>query len=105
MKRRLLLAVGLSLLLVALAASRALAATTTDPTDLGKNVGQMFTSWATWIFMGVAALVSIPSLAKRDISGGLVLVGMCILLGGFVFYQTGMGNLIQGLWHHAAQGG
>src|SRR4029078_12703363 len=33
MKRRLLLAVGLSLLLVALAATRALAAPTTDPTD------------------------------------------------------------------------
>jgi hypothetical protein len=104
MKRRLLLCFGLSLLLVALAATPALAATT-DPTDLGKNVGQMFTSWATWIFMGVAALVSIPSLAKRDISGGVVLVGMCVLLGGFVFYQTGMGNLIAGLWHHAAQGG
>jgi hypothetical protein len=103
MKRRLLLCFGLSLLLVALAATPALAATT-DPTDLGKNVGQMFTSWATWIFMGVAALVSIPSLAKRDISGGVVLVGMCVLLGGFVFYQTGMGNLIQGLWQHAAQG-
>jgi hypothetical protein len=104
MKRRLLLCFGLSLLLVALAATPALAATT-DPTDLGKNVGQMFTSWATWIFMGVAALVSIPSLAKRDISGGVVLVGMCVLLGGFVFYQTGMGSLIQGLWQHAAQGG
>jgi hypothetical protein len=103
MKRRLLLCFGLSLLLVALAATPALAATT-DPTDLGKNVGQMFTSWATWIFMGVAALVSIPSLAKRDISGGVVLVGMCVLLGGFVFYQTGMGSLIQGLWQHAAQG-
>jgi hypothetical protein len=104
MKRRFLLCFGLSLLLVALAATPALAATA-DPTDLGKNVGQMFTSWATWIFMGVAALVSIPSLAKRDISGGVVLVGMCVLLGGFVFYQTGMGNLIAGLWQHAAQGG
>jgi hypothetical protein len=104
MKRRFLLCFGLGLLLVALAATPALAATT-DPTDLGKNVGQMFTSWATWIFMGVASLVSIPHLAKRDVGGGIVLVGMCVLLGGFVFYQTGMGNLIAGLWHHAAQGG
>ena len=103
MKQRLLLSVGLSLLIVAFAATPAMAATT-DPTDLGKNVGQMFSSWATWIFMGVAALVAIPPLAKRDVGGGVVLVAMCILLGGFVFYQTGMGNLIQGLWHHAAQG-
>ena len=103
MKRRLLSSVWLGLLFVALAATPAFAATT-DPTQLGKNVGQMFSSWATWIFMGVAALVAIPPLAKRDVGGGVVLVAMCILLGGFVFYQTGMGNLIQGLWHHAAQG-
>ena len=103
MKRRLLSSVWLGLLLMALAATPAYAATT-DPTKLGKNVGQMFSSWATWIFMGVAALVAIPPLAKRDVGGGVVLVAMCILLGGFVFYQTGMGNLIQGLWHHAAQG-
>ena len=49
-------------------------------------------------------MVAIPPLAKRDVGGGVVLVGMVILLGGFVFYQTGMGDLIQGLWHHAAQG-
>ena len=103
MKRRLLSSVGLSLLLVALAATPAFAATT-DPSNIGKNVGQMFSSWATWIFMGVAALVAIPPLAKRDVGGGVVLVGMAILLGGFVFYQSGVGDLIQGLWHHAAQG-
>lgn len=103
MKRRLLSSALLNLLLVALAATPAMAATT-DPSNLGKNVGQMFSSWATWIFMGVTALVAIPPLAKRDVGGGVVLLAMAILLGGFVFYQTGMGNLIQGLWHHAAQG-
>jgi hypothetical protein len=103
MKRRLLSSVGLSLLLVALAATPAFAATT-DPGALGKNVGQMFSSWATWLFMGVASLVAIPPLAKRDVGGGVVLVAMVVLLGGFVFYQSGMGDLIQGLWHHAAQG-
>ena len=103
MKRRLLLTCGLSLLIVAFAATPAFAATT-DPADLGKNVGGMFSQWATWLFMGVASLVAIPPLAKRDVGGGIVLVGMAILLGGFVFYQSGMGDLIQGMWHHAAQG-
>jgi hypothetical protein len=103
MKRRLLSSLPLSVLLAVLAATPALAATT-DPSALGKNVGQMFSSWATYAFMGVLGLVAIPPLAKRDVGGGVVLVGLAILLGGFVFYQSGMGSLIQGLWHHAAQG-
>ena len=51
------------------------------------------------VYTAIRRLIDPP-----DVRGGIVLVGMCILLGGFVFYQTGMGNLIQGLWQHAAQG-
>ena len=66
--------------------------------DVGRNVGREVRTWATAILLGVAGLVAIPVLAKRDVSGGLVLVLLVILVGGFVFAQGTVRSVISQLW-------
>jgi cobalamin synthase len=66
--------------------------------DIGRNVGQEVRTWATALLLGIAGLVAIPVLAKRDVNGGLVLVLLVILVGGFVFAQGSVRAVIDGLW-------
>jgi hypothetical protein len=84
------LAAALALLLI----EPALAQTS----DVGRNVGREIKTWATAILLGVAGLVAIPVLAKRDVNGGLVLVLLVILVGGFVFAPNAVKSVIDGLW-------
>ena len=66
--------------------------------DIGKNVGDEVRSWATTLLLGVAALVSIPVLARRDVNGGLVLALLVLIVGGFVFAQSEVKAIISSLW-------
>ena len=66
--------------------------------DIGKNVGDEVRSWATTLLLGVAALVSIPVLARRDVNGGLVLALLVLIVGGFVFAQSEVKDIISSLW-------
>jgi cobalamin synthase len=66
--------------------------------DIGRNVGREVRTWATALLLGIAGLVAIPVLAKRDVNGGLVLVLLVILVGGFVFAQGSVRAVIDGLW-------
>ena len=83
-----------ALLLAVVLAEPAVAQTS----DVGRNVGREVRTWATALLLGIAALMSIPVLAKRDVSGGLVLVLLVILVGGFVFAQGSVRAVIDGLW-------
>jgi hypothetical protein len=93
-RRTLAFALVLGLLLALGAVDLALAATS----DVGKNVGREIKAWATALLLGVAAIVAIPVLAKRDVNGGLVLVLLVILVGGFVFAPGSVRDVIDGLW-------
>ena len=66
--------------------------------DVGKNVGREIKTWATAILLGIAGLVAIPVLAKRDVNGGLILVLLVILVGGFVFAPNEVRSVVDGLW-------
>lgn len=89
------IAVGLVFALGLLAvADPALAATS----DVGKNVGREIKTWASALLLGVAALVAIPVLAKRDVNGGLVLALLVVIVGGFIFAQDAVRAVITGLW-------
>jgi hypothetical protein len=94
------LAVGLALASFAGLPEPALAAS--DASEIGKNLGEMLSAWAGALFLGVLALVAIPPLARRDVSGGLVLTLLAVVLGGFVFYQSGVGDLIKSIWETGA---
>jgi cobalamin synthase len=95
-RKLLMLAATLSVagLLVLVTGAPALA----DTSDVGRNVGREVKAWGTALLLGVAALVAIPVLAKRDVNGGLVLALLVILVGGFVFAQDSVRAVIDGLW-------
>jgi cobalamin synthase len=66
--------------------------------DVGRNVGREVRTWATALLLGIAGLVAIPVLAKRDVNGGLVLVLLVILVGGFVFAPVSVAETIESVW-------
>ena len=88
-----LVALGAAAVLLA-AAAPALA----DTSQIGKNVGDEVRSWATALILGVAALVGLPVLFRRDVNAGLILVLLVIVVGGFVFAPTAVREVIRGLW-------
>jgi cobalamin synthase len=94
-RRPVLLACALTAgLLTVLLVEPALAQTS----DIGRNVGREVRTWATALLLGIAGLMAIPVLAKRDVNGGLVLVLLVVLVGGFVFAQGSVRAVIEGLW-------
>ena len=82
------------LVVAGIAAGPAMAAAS----DVGKNVGDEVRSWATALILGVAALVGLPILFRRDVSGGLVLALLVVVIGGFVFAPGTVRTVIRGLW-------
>ena len=95
MKNIHLIAAGAAaVVLVALAAAEPAAAAS----ELGRNLGNEIKTWATALLLGVAALVAIPVLARRDVNGGLVLALLVLVLGGFAFAQGTVKQVIEELW-------
>jgi len=88
-----------SLVMLTVVAGPALAAGTSQ---VGQNVGHEIASWARAIMLGVAGLVAIPVLARRDVAGGLVLALLVVIVGGFVFAPATVETAITGLWHAIA---
>ena len=66
--------------------------------EVGRNVGREIRAWASAILLGIAGMLAVPVLAKRDVSGGLVLVLLVVLVGGFVFAPQAVRAVIDGLW-------
>jgi cobalamin synthase len=89
-----LAALALGVLLLAVLVEPSLA----GASDVGKNVGKEVKSWATALILGVAALVGLPVLFRRDVNGGLVLVLLVIVVGGFVFAESSVRQVIRALW-------
>src|SRR3954454_18354946 len=70
--------------------------------QIGKRVGDEVKNWATVLLLGVAGLVAIPVLAKRDVNGGVVLALLVILVGGFAFAPGSVKHAIESLWQSIA---
>lgn len=96
---QLAVAAALVAVLFAVLAEPSLAAGTSD---IGRNVGNEIDSWGKAVLLGLAGLVAIPVIAKRDVSGGLVLVLLVLIVGGFVFAPSTVQNAITGLWRAIA---
>lgn len=98
MSKALLCTMAVAIVALAFGAPEALA----DTSEIGKNVGDEVQGWATTLLLGVAALVSIPVLARRDVNGGLVLALLVIIVGGFAFAQPAVKRVITALWQSIA---
>ena len=48
--------------------------------------------------LAVAGLVTLPILGRRDVNGGVVLAGLVVVLGGFIFAQDMVKHVIVDLW-------
>lgn len=70
--------------------------------EIGKRLGNEIKSWATMLLLGVAALVAIPVLAKRDVNGGVVLALLVLLVGGFAFAPESVKGAIESMWKSIA---
>jgi hypothetical protein len=66
--------------------------------EIGKNLGEEIKSWGSALLLGVAALVGLPALAKRDMSQSLTIALIAVVLGGFVFAQGTIEDVIDSLW-------
>jgi hypothetical protein len=91
--------VWLCLVLLAALALLHVAPAFASTSRIGRNVGDEVRSWATALLFGVAAIVGIPIIFKRDVSGGLVLALLVIVVGGFVFAPTVVRLVIRALWN------
>jgi len=69
-----------------------------DTSSIGRNLGNEVKALATGLFLGVAALVAIPVLTRRDVNGGLVIALLVLILGGFIFAQESVKTVIVELW-------
>lgn len=92
--RRLALGTVISLVVAAMGATTAMA----DPGQFGRNLGDQVKSLSTGLFLAVAGLVTLPILGRRDVNGGVVLAGLVVVLGGFIFAQDMVKNVIVDLW-------
>ena len=99
MSRKHVLACGAAAALAVLAVIAAAPFTAFAATsDIGRNLGDEVKALATALFLGVAALVAIPVLTRRDVNGGLVIALLVLILGGFVFAPASVKQVIVELW-------
>jgi hypothetical protein len=83
---------------VALLAFAAVPDAASAASEVGRNVGREVRSWATALILGAATLFGLPLLFRRDVGGGLVLALLVVVVGGFVFAQDAVRQVIKGLW-------
>lgn len=93
--RRAAVVVAVLLLYVLVIADPALAAGTAQ---FGRNLGAQVKGVAVALFLAVAGLVALPVLARRDVNGGVVLVILAVVLGGFVFAPGQVTQVVTDLW-------
>jgi hypothetical protein len=93
--QRLLSALGLAVVFAIGIVEPAFAAK--SATQVGKDAGDLLKTWGTAFFGGITALMACKHLLNREVAQGLVFAAMAIVLGLFVFSQSGVGHFIQGL--------
>ena len=69
-----------------------------ETSQIGKNLGDEAKSLLVALFLTVAGLVTLPVLGRRDVNGGLILALLVVVLGGFVFAQGSVKEVIVDIW-------
>jgi hypothetical protein len=65
---------------------------------VGENIGELLKTWASAIFTGVAALISLVFLLNRRYNELALFILAAVLVGGFVFAPTSVAETIQSIW-------
>ena len=69
-----------------------------DTSEVGRNLGRELKSWGSALLFGVAALVAIPALFRRDFKEALGILAIVILVGGFVFAPETVRAVLTDIW-------
>jgi len=69
-----------------------------DTSDVGRNLGRELKSWGSALLFGVAALVAIPALFRRDFKEALGILAIVMLVGGFVFAPETVRAVLTDIW-------
>jgi hypothetical protein len=69
-----------------------------DTSEVGRNLGRELKSWGAALLFGVAGLVAIPALFRRDFKEALGILAIVILVGGFVFAPETVRAVLTDIW-------
>jgi hypothetical protein len=72
--------------------------------DAGTNIGNIVKAWGAALLLGVAGLMGLAALARRNIGEGLTLLAIVVIVGGFVFAPEQVKAFIRSLWQPISGG-
>ena len=64
----------------------------------GQNIGNIVKAWGAALLLGMAGLMGLAALAKRNVAEGLTLLGIVLLVGGFIFADGAVKAFVQSIW-------
>lgn len=70
----------------------------------GRNLGNIVKSWGGALLLGVAGLMGLAALAKRNLAEGVTLMAIVVLVGGFIFADDAVKGFVEALWTAVADG-
>lgn len=73
-------------------------ADTSSAVRAGTNLGNIVKAWGSALLLGLAGLMGIAALAKRSVGEGLTLLGLVVIVGGFLFADGAVKSFVQALW-------
>ncbi len=81
-----------------LLAAAALAAPKNGGPEIGQNLGELLSSWAEPLFIGIAALISLVFLVNRRYGELAVFLVAAMVVGGFVLAPESIAATVQSMW-------
>lgn len=66
--------------------------------EVGQNIGDLLGEWAQAIFVGLAAIVSLVLLLKRQYQEMAIFVIAAVVVGGFVFAPEAVAGSVEDIW-------
>ena len=64
----------------------------------GNNIGNIVKAWGAALLLGMAGIMGLAALAKRNVAEGLTLMGIVVLVGGFIFADGAVKAFVQSIW-------
>jgi|GEM_PF-3631370 len=67
--------------------------------QVGENIADLLGGWAEPLFVGVAAIISLALLLKRDYAAMALFVMAAMVVGGFVFAPQAIAATVEDIWN------
>jgi hypothetical protein len=71
---------------------------TSSAVRAGNNIGNIAKAWGSALLLGIAGLMGLAALAKRNVGEGLTLIVLVVIIGGFLFADEAVKAFVQSLW-------